>query len=244
MALTAHTIRQIRSLHTARGRSTAGLFIAEGLRTVTTFIDAGFRPQALYLANDTIELASKLPPHLSYETIPARQMESISTSNTPSGVLALFALPAEPSLSQLSEGLVLANVSDPGNVGTLIRSAVAFGYKTVIVIEGCDPYSPKVIQATAGSLAHLRLFRLSWSELLKHKKDLSLCALVARDGKKPNDLNLKKSLLVVGNEAHGIPESWIADCDTHLTLPMRGDVESLNAAVAGSIALFLGSLAS
>ncbi len=242
MALTAETIKQIRALHSPKGRAESRLFIAEGVRTIATFIEASFVPQALYVASNKLELLAHLPAHLSVESIPARQMESISASSSPSGILAVFSLPAEPPLSKLSEGIVLAQVTDPGNMGTLIRSAVAFGYKTVVIIEGCDPYSPKVVQATAGSLAHVQLFRLSWDELVKNKKDLSLCALVAREGKQPEELNLSKTLLVVGNEAHGLPDQWVTDCDTHLTLPMRGNVESLNAGVAGSIALFLASV--
>jgi len=241
MALTAQTIKFIRSLHTPKGRSEHKLFLAEGIRTVTAFIEAGFTHQGLYICSTKPALMSQLPPSLSYQPIPERQMETISTSSTPSGILALFHIPHPPELSTLGEGLVLANVMDPGNVGTLIRSAASFGYKTVVVIEGCDPYSPKVVQATAGALATVNLFQLSWDQLIKHKRNLSLCALVAREGKRPQELTLTNTLLVVGNEAHGIPETWIAQCDTRLTLPMKGTTESLNAAIAGSIALFLAS---
>jgi TrmH family RNA methyltransferase len=241
MTLTAQMIKDIRALQTVKGRKASGLFLAEGIRTILTFIEAGHMPVELYIEDKKPYLVSQIPSHVPFDRVSESHMESISASTTPSGILAIFKLPAEPDASQLSAGLVLAQVSDPGNMGTLIRSAAAFGYKSIVVVEGCDPYSPKVVQSTAGSLAHVDLFRWTWNELFENKKDLSLCALVARDGKTPEELDLKKSLLVVGNEAHGIPGGWLEDCDTHLTLPMAGNVESLNAAIAGSIALFIGS---
>lgn len=234
-------IKDIRALQTTKGRKASGLFLAEGIRTIISFIEAGYKPVELYIADKKPYLVSQIPSHVPFDRISESQMESISASTTPSGILAIFKIPANPNPSILSAGLVLAQVSDPGNMGTLIRSAAAFDYQSVVIIEGCDPYSPKVVQSTAGSLAHVTLFSWTWEELFENKKDLSLCALVARDGKNPDEIDLKKSLLVVGNEAHGIPENWIQDCDTLLTLPMAGKVESLNAAVAGSIALFIGS---
>ncbi len=241
MALTAHMIKDIRALQTVKGRRASGLFLAEGIRTILSFIEAGHKPVELYIEDKKPYLVSQIPSHIPFDRVSESHMESISASTTPSGILAIFKLPTEPDASALSAGLVLAQVSDPGNMGTLIRSAAAFGYRSIVVIEGCDPYSPKVVQSTAGSLAHVDLFRWTWDQLFENKKDLSLCAMVAKNGTHPDKLNLKKSLLIVGNEAHGIPENWIEDCDTKLTLPMANTVESLNAAIAGSIALFIGT---
>lgn len=241
MTLTAQTIKDIRALHTPKGRKETGLFLAEGIRTILSFIEAGHKPVNVYIADKKPYLVSQIPSHIPFERISKSEMERISASTTPSGILALFKIPAKPPLTTLSSGLVLAQISDPGNMGTLIRSAAAFGYTSIIVIEGCDPYAPKVVQSTAGCLATVKLFQWSWEETFQNKKDLSLCALVARGGKSPEELDLKHSLLVIGNEAHGIPEAWVEDCDTQLTLPMTGNAESLNAAVAGSIALFIGS---
>lgn len=113
------------------------------------------------------------------------------------------------------------------------------GYKNVIIVQGCDPWSPKVIQASAGTIALVSIIQCSWEELIAKKGSTKLCALVVKDGYKPEDLDLKKSLLVVGNEAQGLPEAWIGQCEQKMTIPMPGNTESLNAAVAGSIALYL-----
>jgi TrmH family RNA methyltransferase len=144
-------------------------------------------------------------------------------------------------LDQLTTGIVLAQISDPGNMGTLIRTAAAMNKKTVVCVETVDPWNPKVVQATAGALGSVSLFCMTWDELLRSKKNIPLCALVAQDGKMPDTINLKDALIVVGNEGAGIPDAWIAQCDEKITLPMPGKCESLNAAVAGSIALYLAA---
>ena len=114
--------------------------------------------------------------------------------------------------------------------------------KTVIVIEGVDPWNPKVVQASAGTIGLVTIFQLSWQQLLKNKKTHKLCALVISNGKKSEDIDFKNMLLIVGSEAHGIPPAWIDQCEEKLTLPMPGRLESLNAAVAGSIALYLATM--
>ena len=85
------------------------------------------------------------------------------------------------------------------------------------------------------------LFCINWHDLVLHKKSISLCALVATHGKNPHEVALKDALIVIGNEANGIPQQWIEQCDEKITLPMPGNFESLNAAVAGSIALYLAA---
>ena len=108
-----------------------------------------------------------------------------------------------------------------------------------MIIEGVDPYSPKVVQASTGTIGMISLFQWSWQELLKNKGNLSLIALAVSGGKSPSEVTADNTLLVIGSEAHGIPKEWIEKCDDTLTLPMPGATESLNAAVAGSIALYV-----
>lgn len=238
MIPSAQVIKQLKKLHTAKGRKEAQFFIAEGIRTVMSFIENGFEPAEIY-ATDKAVHQTNLP--LDYTAISEDDMNRISPSTTPPGILAVFPIPENPAPEKLSSGIVLAEISDPGNMGTLIRSCAAFGFKSVVVIEGCDPFSPKVIQATAGNLPLISLFQWTWQELLTYKKDLTLCALEAKNGKSSDQLDLSNTLLVVGNEAHGISQEQLSKCNSLLTLPIASGVESLNAAVAGSIALFLAS---
>lgn len=129
-------------------------------------------------------------------------------------------------------------MSDPGNVGTLIRTAAAMNFKTIICVDSVDPYSPKVVQASAGTIGCINLMQLTWDEIIEKKADIPLVALIVSGGKSVSDISAH-SLLVVGSEAHGIWEQWLLDCDEKVTIAMPGKTESLNAAVAGSIAMYL-----
>jgi TrmH family RNA methyltransferase len=167
-------------------------------------------------------------------------MEKISTAATPSGICAIFPMPKTQSLPTNGPGIVLIDVSDPGNMGTLIRTAAAMKIKEVIIIGGVDPYSPKVIQSTAGCLAAVNLYQTTFQALIDQNQ-LQLCALVVKDGIIPNQIHLKNKFLVVGSEAHGLSDEQIAACQEKMTIPMPGQAESLNAGVAGSIGLYLMS---
>ncbi len=154
---------------------------------------------------------------------------------------ASFSIPQSPSPCALTSGIVLARITDPGNMGTLIRTAAGLNIKSVVVIEGTDPWSPKVVQSSAGTIGMVSLFAWNWETLMMHKKNYTLCALVIAGGKNPSQVPLHNALFVVGSEAEGIPPAWTEQCDETITLPMPGSTESLNAAVAGSIMLYLAS---
>jgi TrmH family RNA methyltransferase len=232
-------IKSIAQLHHKKYRIAQGQFIAEGLRVIKTLIESGHEPIVLYVQEHMLDHATELVPENVITIVTDEVIKKISTATTPSGLLGIFYLPPQPSLGKLSPGLVLTNIADPGNMGTLIRSCAAMDGKTVVCIKGTDPWSPKVVQASAGTIGMLNIFQLSWNELIEHKENIQLCALVVSGGNKPEDINLDNTLLVVGSEAHGIPQEWINQCEQKLTIPMPGNTESLNAAVAGSIALYL-----
>ena len=248
-ALQNPTIKHVVSLHSSKNRVLFGQFIAEGLRTIQTMLSA--KKNSLKLINlfctpNTADLAQDLAKNSAVITndliivVSELVMKKMSTNSTPSELLAIFEINMQIKQDiTLTPGLVLAHIADPGNMGTLIRTCAAMGYQTVVVIEGVDCYSPKVIQASAGTIAQINLYQLTWQELLAYKKDLNLCALVVLGGKSPNELDLKKSLIIVGNEANGLPEQYLANCSQQLTIPMPGGTESLNAGIAGSIALYL-----
>jgi len=232
-------VKMVIALHDKKGRKEHRAFIVEGYRACQEF--AAHNYQILHVFATAVE-ASKVQAlfsHVPVMTVADRIMEKISTATTPSGILAIFSIPETSDTSKLQPGVVLANISDPGNMGTLIRSAASFGYTSVVIVEGCDPFSPKVIQACAGALPLVTLFQINWDELvtLACKNNLILAALVVKNGSPLTTITNKNILFVVGNEAHGLPQSWIDQCTLHITIPMCGATESLNAAVAGSIAL-------
>lgn len=235
-------IKEVAKLGSTKERATQGRFIAEGTRVCTTLIEQGIKPEQIYVTQE--EHAQELSPFISEKKITLvsqHVMEKMSQAVTPSGVLGVFPIPHKPAITKMSSGLVLAKIADPGNLGTLIRTAAAMNKRTVVLVSSVDPYSPKVVQSSAGYIAHVDIFRLDWPDLIKakNKQQLKLVALVIDNGKNPEEISFQNSLLVVGNEAHGIPQPWLDTCDQHMTLPMPGNIESLNAAVAGSIALYV-----
>lgn len=228
-------VQNVVSLHNAKMRRSLGLCIVEGMRAINTFMNAGIRLESLYVTN-----LSLIPDALHEKAVQVSDsvMEKMSTATTPSGILGVFQIPTHK--AALKPGLVLAEISDPGNMGTLIRTAVAMKNPNVVIIGGADCWSPKVIQSSAGEIAQITIFEWTWEKLMEYAdENISLCALVLHGGVSPEELPKKERLLIIGNEAHGIPQAWLAQCDEKLTLEMPGKAESLNAAVAGSIALYL-----
>lgn len=238
---TNQAIKHVVKLHTIKHRTIHQEYIAQGIRTISTIINAGYTPTTLFIVEDLLADAQKMACDNIIIIVAPSVMEKISTTQSPSGMLAIFPIPQQLSLDHLTPGIILARVTDPGNAGTLIRTAAAMNKKTVIFIESVDAWNPKIVQASAGAIALVTIFNLSWSEMLQHKKNLTLCALTSASGKNPRSVNLDNSLIIIGNEGHGIPYEWIKQCDEQITLPMPGNFESLNAAIAGSIALYLAA---
>jgi len=234
-------IKDVCGLHKSDARYQQNKFLAEGERTVTTLLSGKTTLHQLYV---TEEHAHTMLKHVKEDkicmvTLPV--MEKISQATTPSGICGVFSIPKKPTVETLSSGLVMVHVSDPGNMGTLVRTSAAMNVSSVVAIEGVDPWSFKVVQASAGYITHVHLFQWSWPTLIKnaHKQNISLSALVVSGGKSPETITKENTLLVVGSEAHGIPSQLISQCDENITVPMPGNIESLNVAVAGSIALYL-----
>lgn len=236
-------VKHVAALHTKKYRQEHQQFIAEGYRTLQTLIEAGHAPKELYSTQGQLTRAQELASPELITLVEDHVMEKMSTSTTPCGLLGLFAMPKSPAPSATIEpGLVLAQVTDAGNMGTLVRTAAALKKPNIVLIEGTDPWSPKAVQSSAGTIGMLTIFHWSWQEFLENKSDFPAYALVVSGGKAPNELDLANAWLVVGSEAYGLPDEWVAACDEKLTLPMPGKTESLNAAIAGSIALYLSSI--
>lgn len=230
-------IKELAQLKLAKHRTAQQRFLAEGTRTISTLCTR-MRPLALFCTSAMQQEAEALAACASITMISDEVMLKLSSSTTPPGIIALFALPDEPK-EPIGPGLVLANVSNPGNMGTMLRMAAAMGVTSVVIVDGTDPWGPKVVQASAGTLALLNIYQWDWHTLIARKGTMPLVALVVSGGNAPEQLSLNKSLIVVGNEAQGIPAPWLADCEQNCTLAMPGKTESLNAAIATSIVLYI-----
>lgn len=229
-------VKELRALHRPEGRRAAGAFLVEGRRAIDGFLAGGLRPDVLL-----VPPGADVPPEWPRtREAHARVAARLSQSTTASGWFARFPIPDPGRLDPGQGGLALAGIGDPGNAGTLIRSAAAFGVSQVAVIGGADPWSHKVVQASAGGLAAVRVHALDPAEGLGPLRGgARLAALVVAGGADPASVGTAPRWLVVGSEAHGLPPEWLEASDERLTLPMPGRVESLNAAVAGAIACYL-----
>ena len=235
-------IKQVLQLHESSYRKEQQQFIAQGFTTYTTLIDQGYKPLATYATSNFCTMHPTLAQTQQVTIVSDHVMKKISTTSTPTGLVAIFGIPM-PKLVKTSQALVLHNIQDPGNLGTLIRTAAAMNIHMIFTIDGCDPFHPKVVQATAGTLGFVGIVPTTWQKFIQEYGALPTCALVVAGGKQPEELHLDQAILIIGNEGQGLPDAIVRDCKLKMTLPMPGKTESLNVAVAGSIALYLKSIA-
>lgn len=155
------------------------------------------------------------------------------------GILAEFPLPCYHSLEGLHKIIVLDNINDPGNLGTLLRTAVALGWEGAYIVgNSCDPYNEKALRASRGACFSMALREGSWPELKELALRNSLTPLLADlKGVSPSTIKAKKILLVLSNEARGPSKEAIDFCQ-RVTIPLSGKMESLNVAIAGAILMY------
>lgn len=235
----------------AKGQPTEQGFIAiEGLRIIEEAIRSGLRFQAIFFSESGRDHAARLLPQISSHTemllLPDRVFLSAVDTETPQGLAALVKLkPAkiEDLLEQIPDLLLLAvsGVQDPGNLGTMIRSAEAFFARGVLLGERTVSYAnPKVVRASAGSVFRQPLIRVKIAEttaMLKQQA-VRIVASSSHKGKPLDEVDLTGPLaILIGNEGAGLPTEILNEADQLVTIPHSPRVESLNAGIAASILL-------
>ena len=181
-----------------------------------------------------------IPGHIIPEEISVKDLEKISSFKTPQAAIALIKIGEQDIKKSIKNAdwiLVLDGINDPGNLGTIIRSADWFGVHTIICSEDCvELHNPKVIQATMGSLFRVKVFYTDIQEFLKNADKKIFGATL--DGQNMFDLKFERSgILVIGSESHGIRPEVLKLTKSKISIPAYGKAESLNAAVATSILL-------
>ena len=227
-------IKDYRKLNTTKGRKKSGLFLIEGEHLVEEAIKHGVNFEEIIISegfDHDLELSNKALMYVTEEV-----MKSLSSLETPPGIIAIVKNVKERKLSY-NRVLLLENIQDPGNLGTLIRTADAFGFKTIIVSpDTVDPYNPKVLRAAQGSHFHLNILTRQVSEAVMAFKGLKIGtslddAVYIDSFNKPDD----DIMLVLGNEGSGLREDTLNMMDINAKIDMVGDSESLNVAIAGAI---------
>ncbi len=234
-------LKLIRQLNQKKYRFHYGLFLIEGVKLVNELINSSLLIHSIYAVDTWIkenkELLSKR--EVKIIEISENELSRISQLSTPNKVLAIAHIPATINVQDENLILVLDHIQDPGNLGTIIRTADWFGLKTLVCSEGCvDAYNPKTVQASMGSLFRVQPFYVKLSEWLdkyREKKYRILAADIHGTPYyqiKPAD----KTLLILGNESHGLSQKIKLGAQT-ITIPGKGKAESLNVAVATGILL-------
>ncbi|MFI5134313.1 MAG: RNA methyltransferase [Chitinophagales bacterium] len=231
--------KYINSLKQKKYRRQYQRFIAEGEKTVQEFLSAHFPAEKILALSSWTEKNERWKKFYEVEQISEVQMSRLSTLVSPSAVL-MIGMTRENKIdekkisSQLS--LALNGISDPGNLGTIIRIADWFGIENVFCSEDCaDAFNPKTIQATMGSMARVKVIEKNLAELFLQFKNVSVYAATL-DGKSIHEMKPSQSgFILIGNEAHGISSSLLPFIKHKITIPRIGKAESLNAAVAAGI---------
>lgn len=241
-------VQQVRALLSRpKARRENNAFVVEGVRLVEETLHSGWKTsQVLYSAGlsqrgvslvDTFRLSGapveEVAPHV---------METISGTENAQGILAIVQINRLPLPADMSFALVLESVRDPGNLGTILRTAYAAGVQAVFLTPGSvDPYSPKVVRSSMGAVFHLPLVELTWPEIGEHLEKAGLLVVVAaaREGVVYSQANLRDPIaIVLGGEAEGASPAARQMAGITVYIPMPGGSESLNVSATAAILLF------
>ncbi len=232
-------ISLITSLQHKKFRTAHGLFIVEGIKSVTEFVHSSYKIQKIFATDQACAKLLKIPQSIKPIALSENDFNKISALKSPQGALALVEIPVPQHFDIESlknkHTLVLDGVQDPGNLGTIIRTAEWFGIQQIICSKDTvDAYNPKVVQATMGSLARVKLHYTAIEELIQQQEIPTYGALL--EGKSIYDVDFgKQGLIIMGNEGNGIRPELIPSIKTAVTIPRIGLAESLNVAVATTI---------
>lgn len=234
-------VKYIQSLAHKKVRDEEHAFIAEGPKVVSELLESGFFPcRAIYSLpawsaenNALLKVAD-----VENTTIETADLERISQLQTPNKVVAIFSK-RDRELSSLTGklSLMLDEIQDPGNMGTIIRTADWFGLENIICSRGCaDIYNPKVVQSTMGSLSRVCLYYTSLDTFIQEHPETPVYAATL-GGKNMASIQVKEGILLVGNESKGVKKELLQLVKEEVSIAAKGKAESLNAAVACGIIL-------
>ena len=230
--ITKNEIKRIKSLRNKRDRKEQQLFIAEGEKTVLDLLKSGWECQYLYALDS-------LAPHKEIR-ITSKEMERISLLKNPSSVLGVFKIPSNNSFNEKGRIVALDGITDPGNLGTIIRLCDWFGISTIICsLDTVDCYNPKVVQATMGSLSQVNCVYTDLVSFLNNTQKPIYGTLLSGNSVYETPFD-QEGILLMGSESHGLSEAVKSTIEHAITIPRFGSTngaESLNVAVAAAIVL-------
>ncbi len=232
-------MQQVKKLFSSRkARVESGLFVADGTKLLQEAV-------RFYPGLDTVILSdgveADVPEQVRLVRVPSDVMESISPMAAPQGAIFLCKLPQPQPLVATAPMLLLDGIQDPGNLGTILRTADALNVQ-VVLLEGCaDPYSHKVVRASMGAVLRNQPLTSTWEEVKQALNEKKIPIAVTALSEQSVDIRsalLCKMAVVIGSEGQGVRQEILESVDHRLIIPMNANCESLNAAVAASIVLW------
>ncbi|MDZ4372828.1 MAG: RNA methyltransferase [Phenylobacterium sp.] len=247
------TVKAVRALHMRKEREETGLFLAEGLKNVIEGIDTGHPPRILMHGPDAtshpmMQRAVRATLAARGEVIEVSQdiLAKVSRRENPQAVVGVFDQ-AFVALDAIQAGpaecvVALHRVRDPGNLGTIVRTADAAGCGAVILVgESCDPYAVEAVRATMGSIFAVPLARASEAEFATWRAGWTgsvVGTLLSATADHQSATYAKPTLVLMGNEQQGLTPDMAALCDVNVKIPMRGRADSLNLSVATGVMIY------
>lgn len=237
--LSKSQISFIKSLHQKKYRKETGFFIIEGIKSISEFLNSEYQTDSIYCTSQIITELPKLKANINLFEVTETELEKISTLKTPQGILALVHIPEKRGIDhnalKSSFSLILDDVQDPGNFGTIIRTADWFGIKHIICSENTvEAYNPKTVQSTMGSLCRVNIVYTALLPFLS-ATDLPIYGALLNGESIYKTQWGSEGLILLGNEGHGISDELLKNINIPVTIPKFGAAESLNVAVSAAI---------
>jgi len=237
--LSKSQISFVNALHLKKNRKDRGLFLVEGIKSITEFIHSKYQVDSIFCCEASLQKFSSISQDVKLVEISEADLKKISTLTTPQDALAIIRIPEKTPLRSESFlnkfTLLLDGIQDPGNLGTIIRTADWFGFSEIVCSEDTvEAYNPKVVQASMGSLSRMSVY---YTDLPAFIKDVQIPVYGALlEGVSIYETGFEHpGLVVLGNEGKGISQNVIKLISNRITIPRFGGAESLNVAVSASI---------
>jgi TrmH family RNA methyltransferase len=246
-------VKAARGLHLRKEREESGLFLAEGLKIAAEAVELGRTPKILMYGPDArdhpvLRAIARATAEAGGDVVEVHRdiLEKVSRRDNPQTVVAVFEQTFTPLSALKPEAatcwVALQAVRDPGNLGTIVRTADAAGCGGVILVgECCDPYSVEAVRATMGSIFAVPIFKAGVAEFLGWRRSWpgSVVGTLLTAATDHRHADYKRpALILMGNEQQGLPPELAAACDVNVKIPMRGRADSLNLSVATGIMIY------
>ena len=247
--ISKNRLKYLKSLKIKKYRNKAKQFLIEGVRLIRESLQAGADIECLYCTDEFINAYGDRAfiemiecSHISMNQINNKEMDQLADSINHQGIVGLanMKICGNQVPLEYNSYLILDSISDPGNLGNILRTADWFGLTSIYLSSDCaDPYSPKVVRSAMGAHFYINIFQLDIIQHIQYLKEHDFTIVAADlDGISIYDYDIpQKSVIILGNEAHGISDEICKLIDCKITIPKRGNIESLNVSMATGIIL-------